>query len=453
MEFIPHKYQEMAINKIYETERAGLFLDMGLGKTVISLTAIDNLINDRFEISKVLVIAPLRVAEDTWSKESDKWNHLKHLKISKILGTPTQRRKALAKEADIYVINRENVVWLTNELSDLGNSWPFDMVVIDELSSFKSPKSQRFRALKKYITRAKRVVGLTGTPAPNGLMDLWSQIYLLDSGKRLGKTLTGYREKYFIPNQRNATTVFNYKPKEFAEQHIREAISDICISMRAEDWLDMPERIDNIQAVRLSEKEQEEYNTFERESYLQFLEGEITAASRAALTNKLLQFSNGAVYNADGEYIKIHDKKLSALEEIIELSNGKPVLCFYSYKHDLERILEKFPEAVKLNNSDDITAWNNGDIPLLLAHPAGAGHGLNLQGGGNIIVWFGLTWSLELYQQANARLYRQGQTEDSVIIHHLITEGSADERVLQALINKKDVQDDLLDSLKAKYGK
>ena len=451
MKFIPHKYQQIAINKIFDTPRAGLFLDMGLGKTVITLTAIEDLIYNRFEVEKVLVIAPLRVAEDTWSKESDKWDHLKHLSISKILGTPAQRRKALAKEADIYIVNRENVVWLTNELSSIGNSWIFDMVVIDELSSFKSPKAQRFRALKKYITRSKRVVGLTGTPAPNGLIDLWSQIYLLDGGQRLGRTVTGYREKYFDPNQRNATTIFNYKPKPETEEKIRNAISDICISMRAEDWLEMPERIDSIQSVKLSEKEQKAYVQFERDSYYEFLSGEITAASRAALTNKLLQFSNGAVYDSNGRYIKIHDRKLDALEEIIELSNGKPVLCFYSYRHDLNRIMERFENAVKLKDSNDITLWNNGEIPLLLAHPAGAGHGLNLQGGGNIIVWFGLTWSLELYQQANARLYRQGQSENSVIIHHLITEGSADEKVLNSLLNKKDVQDDLLNSLKAKY--
>ncbi len=451
MKFIPHKYQQIAINKIFDTPRAGLFLDMGLGKTVITLTAIEDLMYNRFEIEKVLVIAPLRVAEDTWSKESDKWDHLKHLSISKILGTPAQRRKALAKEADIYIVNRENVVWLTNELSSIGDSWIFDMVVIDELSSFKSPKAQRFRALKKYITRSKRVVGLTGTPAPNGLIDLWSQIYLLDSGERLGRTVTGYREKYFDPDKRNATTIFNYKPKPKAEEKIRSAISDICISMRAEDWLEMPERIDNIQSVKLSEKEQMAYDQFERDSYYEFLSGEITAASRAALTNKLLQFSNGAVYDSDGKYIKIHDRKLDALEEIIELSNGKPVLCFYSYKHDLNRIMERFKNAVKLKDSNDITSWNNGEISLLLAHPAGAGHGLNLQGGGNIIVWFGLTWSLELYQQANARLYRQGQSENSVIIHHLITENSADEKVLNSLLNKKDVQDDLLNSLKAKY--
>jgi SNF2 family DNA or RNA helicase len=452
MEFKPHKYQDIAINKIYETPRAGLLLDMGLGKTVITLTAIEDLKYNRFEIEKVLVIAPLRVAEDTWSKESDKWDHLKHLKISKVLGTPSQRRKALATEADIYVINRENVVWLTNELSTIGDGWMFDMVVIDELSSFKSPKAQRFKALRKYITRSRRVVGLTGTPAPNGLIDLWSQIYLLDSGERLGKTITGFRERYFIPGQRNQTTIFNYKPKPEAEQSINEKISDICISMKAEDWLDMPERIDNVQTIKLSEKERKAYEEFERDSYIQFMEGEVTAASAAALTNKLLQYSNGAMYLPDGGYVKTNDKKLDTLEELIDVSNGKPILCFYSYKHDYERIKKKFPFAKKLESSKDITDWNNGEIPLLLAHPAGAGHGLNLQAGGNIIVWFGLTWSLELYQQANARLYRQGQT-NAVIIHHLITEGTVDEKVLASLQGKKDVQDELLESLKVKYGR
>lgn len=452
MEFTPHKYQEIAINKIYDTPKVGLFLDMGLGKTVITLTAIDELMYGRFDISKALVIAPLRVAEDTWSREGEKWDHLKHLKISKILGTPAQRRKALTAEADIYITNRENVVWLTNEMSCFGNGWDFDMVVIDELSSFKSSKSQRFRALKKYITRSKRVIGLTGTPAPNGLIDLWSQIYLLDGGERLGKTVTGFRERYFTPNQRNAVTVFNYKPKEGAENSIREKISDICISMTAEDWLEMPERVDRVQSVKLSDKEYKAYEDFERDSYLKFIGGEITAASAAALTNKLLQYSNGAVYTGDGGYLETSGKKLEMLEEITELASGKPILCFYSYKHDLERILKKFPYARKLDSPTDIEDWNGGKIPLLLAHPAGAGHGLNLQGGGNIIVWFGLTWSLELYQQANARLYRQGQKQGSVIIHHLITEDTADIRVFNSLQNKKDVQSELLESLKAKYG-
>ena len=452
VKFKPHKYQELAISKIYETPKVGLFLDMGLGKTVITLTAIEDLMYNQFEISKVLVIAPLRVAEDTWSRETEKWEHLKNLKISKVLGTPTQRRKALAEEADIYIINRENVVWLTNELSGVGDSWDFDMVVIDELSSFKSSKAQRFKALRKYITKSGRVVGLTGTPAPNGLIDLWSQIYLLDGGERLGRTITGYRERYFTPNQRNQTTIFNYKPKENAENVIKDKISDICISMKAEDWLEMPEKIDNIQGVKLSDREMKAYEKFERDSYMQFIEGEVTASSAAALTNKLLQYSNGAMYLPNGDYAKTSDRKLDMLEELIDISQEKPILCFYSFKHDLKRIKERFSFAKKLENSEDITEWNKGNIRLLLVHPAGAGHGLNLQAGGNIIVWFGLTWSLELYQQANARLYRQGQ-ENAVIIHHLITEGTADENVLKSLQGKEEVQEELLNSLKAKYEK
>ena len=451
MKFVPHKYQEMAIEKIYSTPRCGLFLDMGLGKTVITLTAIEDLIYNQFEISKVLVIAPLRVAEDTWSRESQKWDHLKNLRISKILGTPRQRRLALAHEADVYITNRENVVWLTDELSGIGAGWFFDMVVIDELSSFKSPKAARFRALKKYISRSSRVVGLTGTPAPNGLIDLWSQMYLIDGGERLGKTVTGYRERYFLPNQRNQTTIFNYKLKDNAERVIMDKISDICVSMKAEDWLDMPERIDSVVDVKMTPEQKNRYEQFEKEAYMQFLEGEVTAASAAALTNKLLQYSNGAMYTDSGEYAVTNNNKLDALAELIEAANGKPILCFYSFRHDLERILKKFKFAKKLEDSDDIEKWNDGEIPLLLAHPASAGHGLNLQSGGNIIVWYGLTWSLELYQQANARLYRQGQ-EQAVIVHHLITEGTCDRRVYESLQGKANVQDDLLASLKAKYG-
>ena len=451
MQYIPHKYQQLAEQHIYKTPRCGLFLEMGLGKTVVTLTALNNLIYDRFEVGKALVIAPLRVAEDTWSRESEKWEHLRHLRISKILGTPTQRRKALAADADIYIINRENVVWLCDELSQIGDGWAFDAVVIDELSSFKSPKAQRFKSLRKYITRSPRVIGLTGTPAPNGLIDLWSQIYLLDGGERLGKTVTGFRERYFTPNQRNQTTVFNYKPKPEAEASINAKIADICISMKAEDWLEMPERLDSVQTVRLSEKEMAAYEKFEKEAYLQFMEGEVMAATAAALTGKLLQYSNGAMYLPDGGYVETSGKKLDMLEELAEAANGKPILCFYSFRHDLERIQKRFPRARKLESSQDITDWNNGEIPMLLAHPAGAGHGLNLQAGGHIIVWFGLTWSLELYQQANARLYRQGQQE-AVIIHHLIAEGTMDSRVLESLQGKKDVQDDLMEALKVKYG-
>lgn len=451
MKFIPHKYQSIALERIYKTPKIGLMLDMGLGKTVITLTAIEDFIYNRFELGKVLVIAPLRVAEDTWSRESMKWDHLRHLRISKVLGTPQQRRKALAQDADIYIINRENVVWLTNELSSVGTAWDFDMVVIDELSSFKSPKAQRFKALKKYISFSKRVIGLTGTPAPNGLIDLWSQIYLLDGGERLGKTVTGFRARYFLPDKRNQTTIFSYKPKAESESAIYDKISDICVSMSAEDWLDMPERVDSVQHVQLSGKELSMYEEFEKEQYLEFRQGAITAATAAALTNKLLQFANGAVYFSDGSYKVTSDKKLDALSEIVDTSQGQPILCFYSYRHDCERILKRFKGAKKLESAEDIAKWNAGEIPLLLAHPAGAGHGLNLQDGGHIIVWFGLTWSLEQYQQANARLHRQGQ-KHTVVIHHLITDGTMDSKVLDSLQGKKDVQDELLESLKVKYG-
>lgn len=447
MRFEPHEYQRTAIDKILTTPRCGLFLDMGLGKTVITLTAVERLMYDSFEIGRVLVIAPLRVAEDTWSRESEKWDHLRHLTISKILGTPAQRRAALAAKADIYIINRENVVWLCGELK----RWCFDMVVIDELSSFKSPKAQRFRALRKVIGGSKRVVGLTGTPAPNGLIDLWSEMYLIDGGERLGRTVTGYRERYFVPDKRNQTTIFTYKPKPEADKAIREKLSDICVSMKAADWLTLPERIDCVTAVKLTPSQRKAYDKFERDMYIEFTEGEVSAVSAAALTNKLLQYSNGAMYTESGDYIETGEGKLDALGEIIEAANGAPVLCFYSYKHDLERIQRRFPQAVKLETAQHITDWNEGRIPLLLAHPAGAGHGLNLQAGGNIIVWFGLTWSLELYQQANARLYRQGQ-QRAVIVHHILTENTADERVYRSLQDKSAVQDGLLEALKEKYG-
>lgn len=447
MIFNPHEYQKKAIAYIIEHEKCGLFLDMGLGKTVITLTAIEDLMHNQFEIEKVLVIAPLRVAESTWSTECEKWEHLRHLKISKILGTPTQRRLALYSNADIYIINRENVPWLCNELSN--DVWAFDMVVVDELSSFKNPSSQRFKHLRKYIFKSNRVVGLTGTPSPNGLIDLWSQIYLLDGGIRLGKTITSYRQNYFLPDKRNAQVIYSYKPKENTDNLIHQAISDICLSMSAKDYLTLPQRIDNIMPVYLSEKEKLQYDEFEKNSYLEFINGEITALSKASLINKLLQFSNGAVYSDDG-YIEVSDKKIKALQEIMDTSQGQPILCFYSYKHDVERIQKVIPDAKVLKSNDDIQSWNRGEISLLLVHPASAGFGLNLQHGGHIIVWFGLTWSLEQYQQANARLYRQGQNQ-SVIIHHLITQGSVEHRVMDSLQGKKDVQDDLLRALKLKY--
>lgn len=450
MQYLAHKYQQKAIDKIIDTPRCGMFLDMGLGKTVITLTAINHLMYEEFEISKVLVIAPLRVAEATWATEACKWDHTRHLRISKILGSTQQRRRALTIDADIYIINRENVVWLCNELSFVGG-WCFDMVVIDELSSFKSAKAQRFKALRKYIGLAERIVGLTGTPAPNGLMDLWSELYLLDKGERLGRSLTAYREKYFNSKQITSNGIRIYRAKENSEAEIMERISDICMSMKAEDWLDMPQRIDNICYVELDEKEKAAYERFERDSYIEFKEGAVAAFTAASLTGKLLQFSNGAMYTADKSYIKTNSKKIDRLGEIIDDTGGKPILCFYSYKHDLERIKEKFGFARKLEGEDDIKDWNEGKITLLLAHPASAGHGLNLQQGGSIIVWFGLNWSLELYQQANARLYRQGQ-QQSVIIHHIIARDTADEIVMRALMEKKEVQDELIESLKFKYG-
>ncbi|KZL93950.1 SNF2-related protein [Clostridium magnum] len=446
MKYEPHSYQEYATNWILNKDKVGLLMDMGLGKTVCTLTAIEELIYNYFDIVKALVIAPLRVAEDTWTVEAEKWNHLKNLKISKILGTEKERRAALNIKADIYVINRENVVWLVKEC---GKNWPFDMVVVDELSSFKSPKSQRFKALRKI--RAKRIVGLTGTPSPNGLMDLWSEIYLLDQGERLGKTLTSYRDQYFVPDKRNQNIIFSYKPKEEAEDVIYKKLSDICISMKAEDYLELPERIDNIISVKLQKDVEEKYKKFEKELLLPLKDSDIVANNAAVLTNKLLQFANGAIYDENDEVVEIHNEKLKALEEIIEAASGKPVLIFYAYKHDRDRLKKYFKNAKELKTSEDIKKWNNGEIEIMLVHPASAGHGLNLQAGGNIIIWFGLTWSLELYQQANARVYRQGQKQN-VIIHHLVAKGTIDENVMRALENKSVGQEVLLQAVKARIG-
>lgn len=451
MKFNPWNYQQYSINHIIDHKASGLFLDMGMGKTVSTLTAIDNLIF-LCEVNKVLVIAPLRVAEDTWSTEVDKWDHLKHLRTSKILGTKKQREEALNKDADIYVTNRENVDWLVSECFD---SWIWDMVVIDELSSFKSSKSKRFRALKKVRPYFKRIVGLTGTPAPNSLIDLWPQIYLLDGGKRLGKTITGFKDRYFNPGRRNGYVVYNWELKEGAEEEIQNKISDICISMKANDYLDLPERMDNKVEIALSKKSMGIYKKLEKDLIIELGEEDITAANAAVLTNKLLQMANGAIYSEDKEVVNIHDEKIEKLEEIIDTSNGKSVLVFYNFKHDYNRISEMLTKKKinhqTLNTSDDIKKWNDGEIQVALLHPASAGHGLNLQYGGNIIVWFGLTWSLELYQQANARLHRQGQKE-TVIIHHLIAKGTVDEDVMNALANKEINQDMLLEAVKARLG-
>ncbi|AEB64901.1 SWI/SNF chromatin-remodeling complex subunit snf22 SWI/SNF complex subunit snf22; ATP-dependent helicase snf22 [Bacillus amyloliquefaciens LL3] len=422
---------------------------MGMGKTVSTLTAVSDLLYDYFDVSNVLVIAPLRVAEDTWSRESEKWDHTSYLKVSKVLGPESSRIMALDMKADIYVINRENVEWLVNFY---GKKWPFDMVVIDELSSFKSSKAKRFRALKKVRPFIKRIVGLTGTPAPNSLIDLWPQMYLLDQGERLGKTVTSYREKYFQPDQRNRTVIYSWKLKEGAEKAIHEKVSDICISMQARDWLQLPERIDNIVKVRMTDKVKAKYKQLEKDLLLPFLDGDVVADTAAVLSNKLLQLANGAVYDENGEIQKLHDEKLNALEDIVDAANGKPILVFYSYKHDLERIQQKFKKAKTLDSSREIADWNNGKIEMLLAHPASTGHGLNLQDGGHVIVWFGMTWSLELYQQANARLDRQGQ-KHSVIVNHLVTEGTVDEDVMRALEGKAVGQNALMEAVKARLEK
>lgn len=447
MIYVPHKYQEYAARKIIDNPAFSLFLDLGMGKTAITLTAVNELLH---EVKNVLVIAPLRVAEDTWSRECEKWEHLRHLKISKILGSENKRIKAVNKAADIYIINRENVEWLVDLY---GKSWPYDMVVIDELSSFKSAKAKRFKALRKVRPLIKRIVGLTGTPAPNGLIDLWPQVYLLDMGERLGKTLTGYRNRYFIPDKKFRHFVFTYKPKPEAERAIYQKISDICLSMQACDYLQMPKRIDNYVKVHMSEREKKLYSQLERNALLPFAGGDIDAVNAAALSNKLLQMANGAVYDENGTVKHIHNRKLNALEDLWESANGKPMLVFYAYRHDRDRLYEFFKKHKvtprDIETSKDISDWNEGKIEIAIAHPASAGHGLNLQAGGHIIIWFGLTWSLELYQQANGRLYRQGQNE-AVIVHHIVTAGTIDEQVISALSRKESGQAALINAVKAK---
>lgn len=451
MRFQPHNYQQYAIEKIIELSACGLFLDMGMGKTVSTLTAIQELMHDYFEVTKTLIIAPLRVAKMTWGSEIEKWDHLQDLKLSKVLGSERDRRRALEADADIYIINRENTEWLVNLY---GRAWPFDMVVIDELSSFKSNQSRRFKALRKVRPLIKRIVGLTGTPTPNGLIDLWPQIYLLDRGERLGKTITEYRKNYFDPGQRDWQTgvIYNYVLKDGAEKAIYKKISDICISMKAEDYLEVPELKEIPVEIELDSKDYRKYKRLETNLLLPLSETEdIEARTAAVLSNKLLQMANGAVYDETRKVHWIHDEKLKALEEIIEAANGKPVIVYYNFKHDLERIKEWFKEVRTLETDADIADWNAGKIPILALHPASAGHGLNLQHGGNIIVWFGLNWSLELYQQANARLHRQGQTS-KVTAYLLVTKGTIDEDVVAALANKNSTQDKLLNALKARIG-
>lgn len=446
MEYKPHEYQRRMTRMICEQPRVGLFLSMGLGKTVITMTAIRELLDD-FAAFRVLVIAPKRVAEDTWTREAAKWDHLHDLRISPILGTVKERTAALDAEADIYVIGRDNVIWLVELLQERKKGWPFDMVVIDELSSFKNPQAKRFRALRKAMPCVRRVVGLTGTPSPNGLMDLWAEIYLLDRGERLGRTIGWYRDEFFRPGMRNGYVVYKWEPRKGAREQIEKRIGDICVSMSAEDYLTLPDRIDNVIPVRLGESEKTMYRAMEEDQLLQMGEDEtVVALNAAAVMSKLLQMANGSVYTESGGVIRIHDKKLDALEEIIDTAD-EPVLVFYSFRHDLDTIRARIPYARILERQEDIAAWNRGEINVLLTHPASAGYGLNLQEGGHVIVWYGLTWSLELYQQANARLHRQGQ-ERPVIIHHLIAEGTVDEQVMHALQAKDTSQAALLAALK-----
>lgn len=444
MKYKAHDYQQYAADFIIEHPVSCLILDMGLGKTVITLTALWNLLFDYFEVRKVLVIAPKRVAENTWPAEIRKWEHLSGMTFSVAMGTAKQRKEALLSDADVTIIGRDNVSWMTKNIS-----FCFDMIVIDELSSFKSPKAQRFKDLKKVRPFAKRIVGLTGTPG--NLMDLWAEIGILDMGQRLGRFIGGYRDRFFIPDKRNREIIFSYKPREGAEEKIYELISDISISMKAVDYLQMPECISNRVPVRMSETEKDLYDRMESEMLLEYGEGQdIDAVNAAALSNKLQQMANGAVYDESGNVRQIHDGKLDALEDMVEAANGKPLLVAYWFKHDRERILKRFP-ARDISMKKDIEDWNAGKIPIALIHPASAGHGLNLQEGGSTVVWFSLTWSLELYQQLNARLYRQGQ-KHTVVIVHLVTEGTVDEDILLALERKDNTQSAMIEAVKIRIG-
>lgn len=456
-----HKYQRACVEHIIAHPFCGLFIDMGLGKTATTLTAIDDLMNDYCEISSVLVVAPKRVASSVWQEEAEKWEHLKHLRFSKIIGTAKQRVQAIYTKADIYIISRDNIAWLCAMYG--GGKLPFDMVVADELSSFKSYKSERFKALRGARPYLKRFVGLTGTPAPNGLIDLWPQIFLMDRGERLEKTITRYREKYFRPGQTNGHVVYSYNLMSDSEELIHEKIEDICISMKADDYLTMPFRTDNYIQLKMPDALKKQYDDFEKNKVLDLISTtsdnstvpvEVNVVNAAALSNKLLQFANGAVYDEEKNVHEIHDIKLEALKEIIDDANGQSVLVAWTYQFDRDRILNylKKYKPRELKTDKDIEDWNAGKIQVMLAHPASAGHGLNLQAGGSIIVWYGQTWSLELYQQFNARLYRQGQ-QNGVVIHHLIMNGTHDEDVVKALKAKDRKQNALMESIKAKIEK
>ena len=449
-----HDYQEVTKDFIIRTPYAAVILDMGMGKTATTLSAINELMFDRYEVSKVLVIAPLRVANTVWSDEIEQWEELRHLRYAKIVGTPKQRRAALEQDADIYIVNREILPWLVQQCSPY---FKWDMVVIDELSSFKSWQSKRFKAFMAMRPYMKRVVGLTGTPSSNGLMDLFAEFKVIDSGERLGRFIGEYRSRYFDEGRRNGNIVYEYLPMDYAECQIYDKIDDITISMKAMDYLDMPELISTKKVVHLTDKETDNYKRFKKDYVLSDLEdGEVTAANAASLSNKLVQMANGAVYSDDHQVVSLHDQKLDTLEDIIEAANGEPVLVAYWFKHDLQRIEERLAklkvQGTVLKTEQDIREWNKGNIRVGLLHPASAGHGLNLQKGGHHLVWFGLTWSLELYQQTNARLWRQGQQAETVVIQHIVTEGTIDEEILKALENKDAQQSRLIEAVKAQVG-
>ena len=446
MKFMPHDYQKYAIEYIKSHPITALFLDMGLGKTVTTLTAIRDLMYDAFEVKRVLVVAPLRVARDTWPDELRKWNHLKELTCSVVVGTVAERRRALQQDVDIYIVNRENLAWLYEN-----SRLDFDMVVLDELSSFKNHQSKRFRAMKALRPKVKRIVGLTGTPSGNGLMDLWAEFRILDMGERLGRYISQYRNLYFQPDKRNGMVVYSYKPLPGAEEAIYHQIADITVSMKATDYLEMPELVSVAKEVSLSETEKKRYDELKKSLVLELPGGEVTSANAASLTMKLSQMANGAIYTDGKDVAAIHDRKLDALDDLVESANGKPVLVAYWFKHDKDRIRERM-KARELRGPQDFADWNAGKIPVALIHPASAGHGLNLQQGGSILIWFGLTWSLELYQQTNARLWRQGQADETVIIQHIVAKDTIDERILNVLKHKDGTQAALIEAVKADLG-
>ncbi len=448
-----HGYQRYAADFIVDHDAAAILLDCGCGKTVITLTAIESLLRDRFEVGRILVICPIRVAQ-VWAEEIGKWSHLQGLRYSIAVGTESQRRYALGVDADIYIVNRDVVPWLVENYG--GAAWKWDMLVLDELSSFKNPQAKRFKSLLKVRPKVRRIVGLTGTPSSNGLMDLWAEYRLLDLGERLGKFIGGYRNTYFRPDKTNGIIVYSYKPLPGAEERIYNRIADMTISMRCTDLLQMPELISVPYEVSMSKEEKDVYSRLKQDLVLSLPDGEVTASNAAALSGKLSQMSNGAVYNDDGGVVTIHNRKLDALEDIIEAQNGKPVLVAYWFKHDYDRITERLRSIgiryAKIDTEESISRWNRKMIPVGLIHPASAGHGLNLQAGGSTLIWFGLTWSLELYIQTNARLWRQGQVSSTVVIQHIVTKGTVDERILKALQQKEVTQDALMDAVKAQLG-